>query len=502
MTKSTALISLSQVTRKERLKLEKELCSIEPKYGQVVEKPKWRPQEFFATQRARLKQKNQELQDATKDTLFKRSRSGRESPMFGCKGVDDPTMFDPLYDQNRRSGSVGNRSSLESPPSPGSITKRGTNKSKAVVPIGMFGFTPAKEKNPLNGVTRPFDLSDGEPEGEPQAMISHLAETAIDAQDKDAPVASPEPAFSRPETERKVSDGVYSSIRNSNPFMEDLLAIQATPQPRIPSKVVSPMNGPPSAIPKPLFNTTMRQAHRPHYDDLSSIDNTSIASFLGPDPKLARKPSYKGTGYGRSPESSFVSSRDSSFMLSEIPEIHTPQTYEYEDGVPTPVPWPGFTPALSPNPTVWPMQSPSIASPTSADWPIPSSSEPKQDDQDKPPIPTRNPARATSIRSSASSLTLPAPPSLPRLLGPRIVSKENIRGHLSNISRDISEDSLEVVKKSDTSTTRLTPYNKNLFPRHDERKGTPMTGWMGGARGEVSSQGEFEMMTLEEDKKE
>lgn len=454
-----------------------------------------------------MKQKNLEIQQA-KEALFGRGRSGRESPMFGCIGVDDPRVLDPAYYKKRFSyGSMGNRSSLDAPPSPRSVIKRSSLKERGRVPVGMYGFAPAP--NPLNGVTRLFEPLDAGSKGETEAMITHLAGTRQDHLGMDAPIVRPQPSFSRPETEKKASDGVYSSIRNSNPFLEEDATVSFTPQHQTTFDVLSPMTGHPSAIPKPLFDTTQRR----NEDNVHG--SPSPPPLSEPDHKSSRRPSYSGTGYDHSPTPSFLASKlnstvqyndfdqassrePSSFMLSEIPEVVTPPLQKYGSPLATALPWPGFTPALSPDPVFWPGLTPNALSPTPIEWPLVSGRENGEDE--KPPVPPKHPARAASVRNSDSSSSLAPPPPISRLLGPRIVSKENIRGHLSNISREISEESIDVVRKANSSTPRLTPFNKNMFPRRQDREGVP-AGWMNHTETRHEHEDGYEMTDMKEQRK-
>lgn len=490
-----------KITRRQQVSVDKELREFYPKYGQVVEKPKWRPAEFLASQKAKMKLRNRDKQD-TKGSLLGRIRSGRESPMFGCQGVDDSRALDPVVDAIRRSGSMGGRSSLDGSSLPG------TPKKKVLVPVGMYGFvaSPEKDKSPLHGVTRRLSLPGEDSEGETQGMVSYLTENKQDAYgapNKETPRMRLKADVARPETERTASDGVYSSIRNSNPFIED------TPEKSLSVEVFSPMNGHPSAVPKSLFNATTRS-------ELRQPKNKAVFEESSPDSKASRNPSYAGTGYerefmpvhianqlhSRSEYNAFGNpSRDTSFMLSPIPDIE--KSYEGEGSeIPRAIPWPGFTPAYSPDPVNWPFQTPSPVSPAPTEWPRASRIE-HTIPEPPPPIPPKHPARALSGRLSSGSDMLP-PPSMPRLLGPRIVSKENIRAHLGHISRDISEESLQIVKQQDVeakSTTKLTAYNKHLFPRRPDRKGTPVGEWMQKTHGEQSDGPEMKTSEEESEKK-
>ncbi|KAJ4352396.1 uncharacterized protein N0V89_007744 [Didymosphaeria variabile] len=536
VTSLTGSTQTGSATKKKEVVFEQELRDIYPKYGQVIERPKADLGEFLANQKARIRRKNRDIQDIT-ESVFGRNRSGRESPMFGCKGIDDSRVIDPVVDAHRRSLSISGRPSLDVPPSPKSPKKRG-EKGKGMVPVGMYGFmpTPTKNKNPLHGVTRPFNLPNTGSEGEStQDMISYLETEGEDFAESDSPRSVPKPAYTLPGPERKSSDSVYSSIRNSNPFVEDTPGSLFTPTHKASVEILSPMSGHPSAIPKPLFNTSKRRDPRPENQELIPESPSSIVDSFSSKP--SRMPSYAGTGYDREIKPPFIAnklhstlehnaydpaSRETSFALSDIPELvhsferqhrlaridnhgtlsehpETVRLLERQDiDVPQHVPWPGMTPGFSPDPRNWPGQTPTAISPAPTEWPRASRF---QHADLPPPIPPKHPARSSSIRSSAGSDLLP-PPSLPRLLGPRIVSKENIRGHLSNISRDISDDSLTQVKRDVTPTgaPKLMPFNKNMFPRRD-RNGTPVGAWMGNAVAQGTKESEFEMKTFEEQSK-
>ncbi|OAG10165.1 uncharacterized protein CC84DRAFT_1256054 [Paraphaeosphaeria sporulosa] len=496
-------------TKKSKIFFDQELRDIYPKYGQVVEKPKTNLSEFLANQKARIKRKNRDIQEST-GALFGRSRNGRESPMFGCKGIDDARVIDPAVDAKRRSLILSDRPSLEVLPSPKSSIKP-SQKNKGVVPVGMYRFmpSPTEDKSPLHGITRPIELPDdetgAEADGETtQDIISYLEAEGRIPGESDHPCGLPQPAYARPDPERKPSDGVYSSIRNSNPFLEDTARFWKTPGHRASIEVLFPMSGYPSAIPKPLFNIPKRQdAHTQRDHDF--IPESPSPVKASHDSKASRMPSYAGTGYDREIKPPFVenklnstlehnayepSSRETSFALSGILEMvhplerqdriagahqyHTvaenPETIRMLEGRdsddPQHVHWPGMTPGITPEPVPWPGHTPTVTSPAPTEGPHASRF---QGLDSPPPVPPKHPARTASVRSSAGS-DLPTPPSFPTLIGPHIISKENIRGHLSNISRDLSDETLRQVKQRDVTprgTPRLTPFNKNMFPRRD-----------------------------------
>lgn len=410
---------------------------------------------------------------------------------------------------------MGGRSSFEVPPSPRSPSKR-SPKKHFMVPFGMYGFVPSPkedkaEKSPLHGVTRRLSLTHPASEGEDtQDMISHLKMAERENQATDNLEYLPKANHAQ---ESADSASVYSSIRNSNPFVEDTSDFGSTPEHHTSIQVLSPMSGHPSAIPKPLMFNSTRRHNSGSRNDLKLVHDSQTPSIVRSASKPPRMPSYAGTGYDREIERPFVATgshstlehgaydhlaRESSSTILEHPEDIYPYERHYQPtaapkpytpsknpgtsrvpeaqdrDIPQNVPWCGMTPAFPPEPLAWPGQTPTATSAASTVWPRASQFD---NAEPPPPIPPKHPARTASIRSSAGS-DLP-PPSIPQLLGPRIVSKENIRGHLSNISRDISEESVRQTKQRDVTPTgpvRLTPYNKNLFPRRD-RNGTPVGAW-------------------------
>ncbi|KAJ4301369.1 hypothetical protein N0V90_003461 [Kalmusia sp. IMI 367209] len=498
------------VTIKEKVALEKELRDIYPKYGQVVEKPKGGVlSAFLAEQKARIMRKRRD-QQGTKGLIFGRTRGGRESPMFMCRGIDEPEESP----ENRRPESIAGRSSLGEMPQP-SPTK---TKKDNLVPFGMFGYIPSprKAKNPLHGITRRVSFSDAEPEDEVTQKMDDLEVISRAAPYlRNTPPRS-QSNFMSPVQKGQDSDSVYSSIRISNPFTEDESAFASITEQATSEDVLSPM-GHPSAIPKALFTTTQRK-HNPQNRGHESPCPPSISE------SRSRIPSYLGTGYEREIKPDFIAdkmhttlehnafdrmSSASTFSLSEIPGV-TNSLKSYDPLTPQRIPWPGQTPTgISPEHVPWPGQtltgpspeprrkegyvSPMI-SPATTIWPR------AEDTGSPPPIPAKHPARAASFRSSTGSDL--APPTLPKLLGPRIVSKENIRGHLSNISRDISEETLRHVRQREVSPTLppapLKTFNSHMFPRQD-RKGMPMGGFM--ERSRVDSSGSYEMKALKEEPK-
>lgn len=89
----------------------------------------------------------------------------------------------------------------------------------------------------------------------------------------------------------------------------------------------------------------------------------------------------------------------------------------------------------------------------------------------------------------------------------RIVSKENIRAALGSDSRESSAEELvpplppQYAAGSTMATSskgpRLPTYNTHLFPRRNERKGTPVGPWVGGGTKRYDDEGPFEMESFD-----
>jgi hypothetical protein len=88
----------------------------------------------------------------------------------------------------------------------------------------------------------------------------------------------------------------------------------------------------------------------------------------------------------------------------------------------------------------------------------------------------------------------------------RIVSKENIRSVLGSISAEASTEDLALFptasivdgpsRTMSPGGTKLRAYNTNLFPRREERKGTPVGAWVGGKQSRHNDGRSYEMDVL------
>jgi hypothetical protein len=147
-------------------------------------------------------------------------------------------------------------------------------------------------------------------------------------------------------------------------------------------------------------------------------------------------------------------------------------------GIPKPLPWPGTSP---PKATAWPAMDELI-----------------------PSVPSEGSVRQNSTRDYVSGFR---PQQLVRDESDRniarIVSKENIRSVLRHNSLNSSAEDLTQPppvsflpghnRTASPGGTRLQTYNANLFPRREERKGTPVGGRVGTEKKRDAPGGSYEM---------
>jgi hypothetical protein len=498
-----AMPKTPRFSAKEYAAVEAELRDVSDKYGGVVERPKFKLQlkEWLSVQKERAKMKKQ--------------FSGRESPVFGCKGVN--VVSDPALPTGvRRSMSTMSSSSSGRSPEaqsvgpfnrPKSAKSKIPTKKEGTVPYGQSTYTrkassehqsPQNQGYAISQISQDIELLRTLPSVKAikETKEMNMKEKRM-ADLEEEPLPMPAPAFSKPNMERKGSDGVYTSIRNSNPFEQavplrlDSMLEKGDDQ-SSEEFVLSPM-GPPSAIPKPLFNTAIAEKKR----EGGKLESpTARFAQKNTEPRV---PSYTGNGYENEITSGFIShklhatseydpteAQNMYAQPSRIPApIHTmaqrraasnkSRTYEVPEQVgqqsgdqsPQHIPWPGQD---SPDTS---MHSTSLEDYDSA----------HSDEGPPPPVPPKNPRRSESTRRPGESPLAPPKPQY-AVLGPRIISKENIRAHV-DISRESSLDNLEPVDETEemnnqASSSPVRPlhtYNTHMFPRRD-RNGTPMGGWM------------------------
>ncbi|KAH6882670.1 hypothetical protein BKA58DRAFT_303722 [Alternaria rosae] len=462
-------------TRKQYDETEKELRDVYPQYGGLVERPKFKHkmEEWLNEQRARAHrrkatEKTGEVR-AFQSQVVKRDGSG--SPVH----KSSPDKHSSRQDQD------GGESPI----------RRYSDSIRRSLSRGMCRMATKEEpKSPLHGVTRKIHLpDDGAPAyrpSEPSSTKRHVSRTSVGS--SDTTIITPWP---RPDTERKPSNqSVYTSTQNSDPLVlsDSHRHIQMRDDTDVP--IYSPM-GQLSAIPQPLhdkYKSNMRVA--------PSVER----GRAHPD---GRVPSYEGSGW------------DDEISLTKLNTVHedsarNPQRVRPSKPVtrlPVPIKPTAYTGDLrivpndvhrkaTPNPLAWPGTSPPKAIP----WP--------GMEYTAPSIPSRSPERWNSTRGFASGFR---PQQLMRDESDRsitrIVSKENIRSALKGNSRDGSAEDLTLPppvpmlpgqnRTMGPNGARLQTYNTNLFPRSEERKGTPVGGWVGADKSRGAHDGPFELDMLD-----
>jgi hypothetical protein len=164
--------------------------------------------------------------------------------------------------------------------------------------------------------------------------------------------------------------------------------------------------------------------------------------------------------------------------------------------LPNSTPWPD---SPSPKKTVWPEDDSTSPDESETDtlsqqkiaWPGADSDE----EQETPPLPSKSPER--QIRNPRSRRPLREDDEHEVF---RIVSRENIRTALSGLSRESSAEELaahqpfpEPARTMSPMQPHLQTYNTHMFPRRDERKGTPVGAWIqGGSEQGRAEQGRAE----------
>jgi hypothetical protein len=449
-------------TKKEYAEFEQELRVVYPKYGQVVERPKFttRMEDWLEAQKQRSQQKKRAKELNGKKPLILAKRRGKESPDFGCRGIDDEDV------RNTMAASVANS------------TPRCSTSGHAV---SSSPRSPTSSKPPPESPSRRV----------PYGMYGHKEAPVVPRKNKDSPndkhAVQPAAAW-KPDMNRLDSDGVYTTIRNSNPFTEEKPGYFGESAELRKSASLESMESnmaQKSAIPTPLFGQKSN-AHKPKSGP--SGDSGFVRAV---QEAKVRAPSYEGNAYERDITPSFTERKmraaaehqarqgDRLDQSSRNPEPVYPTD---EKGaayhIPQKVPWPGQTPQFQPtDKTKWPSERTQTSTPP------------------PPPIPTKSPERHNSVRDSqnaeSSRQSILQPPVYPTL-GPRIISVENIRAHLS-ISSQTSHENLQKVDE-ETEKKQLPPlplrtYNSHMFPR----KETPLSG---SDTARYIAGGEYEMVVL------
>lgn len=491
------------LTKKNYDTTEKELRDVYPQYGGLVERPKFKHkmEEWLAEQRARADRRKAQEKHGRVQSFQARivQRNGSHSP------VKQPPQsprgsLSRRQDQHQRSSSARGE---------GSQIKRYSDNMKRSFSNTMSSMRREEQKSPLHGVTRQLHFP------ERTSSLSHDSA-------RDPMVITPLP---RPQQQREASEvSVFTSIRNSNPFSEGMPDEVKTQRVRAGTNdsIFSPM-GQLSAIPRPLQPES--EAGR----DVEPVHQEHPVVQPKKSYHDVRIPSYEGTEYEKEISLTDLHTRRMNAARSPEPaRTRTPATRLPAPIVPIPyggprvasadtpskgiVPLPKpvlsppkpvtkpVEPILSPPKPVAPPVKPVVAAPKSIAWPGPPSTKPKatawpdspspkpkitawpgfeSDDEEEyfpPPVPSKSPER--HIRNPRSRQLLREERDHEVF---RIVSRENIRTALGSLTRESSTEELAPPKFVAEPARTMSPmkhplqtYNTHLFPRKDERKGTPV----------------------------
>jgi hypothetical protein len=476
--------SVGVLTHKHYDETEKELRVVYPQYGGLVERPKFKVKmdEWLAEQRTRAQRRKAaertgEIESFQPEVV---KRDGSRSPV---------KQGSPIK-VNKRHGKDGSESPI----------KRSMDSFRRSLSRSVSRKVPKEEpKSPLHGVTRQLHIPDDAPvpcspvfQG-PSSTERHVSAASVES--SATTIVTPWP---RPETQRKPSEvSIYSSNRNSNPFdlSDSFLAQRGRANTN--ESVFSPM-GQLSAIPQPLHGVIERTEAT---TTLPSVrEQKSYADV--------RVPSYEGNGWEDEISlTKLQTARKNTVRTPEAVRLEKPPTRlpvpikpapyagqlrvaskdsprKTPSSLPKPVAWLGAAP---PKPVAWPGTSPPLRA---AAW-----AGINDQNEFAPPIPPKSPERWNSNRGHVSGAR--------EHDISRIVSKENIRSALGANSRDSSAEDLTLppaipmlygpTRTFSPGGTKLQTYNTNLFPRKEERKGTPVGGWVSTDRSRYAAGGPYQM---------
>jgi hypothetical protein len=464
------------LTQKHYNETEKELRVVYPQYGGLVERPKFkhRMEEWLNEQRARAdRRKAAEVTGEVKSfhpQMVK--RSGSRSPV---------KKSSPAKHHNRQ-GKDGSESPI----------KRYSDSIRRSLSRSMSRVASKEEpKSPLHGVTRQIHVPDEGPARRPSGAREHLSVerhvSLASFESSDTTIITPWP---RPDTERKPSEqSIFASIRNSNPF--SLSDSSQTKQTHHNTDVpgASP-TGPLGTVPQPLHNEYQRDVRAaPRVLEKGSYTDVRV-------------PSYEGSGWDDEISlTKFRSVREDAARnahrirptkpATRLPVPIKPAAYagdlriawkdSHLEETPKPVAWPGSSPTKTKARPGMNEIIPSVESQDSERW-----------NSTQGYVSGGRPQQLMRDDSDCSMA--------------RIVSKENIRSALRRISRDSAAEDLTLPppvpmlqgqnRIMSPGGTRLQTYNKNLFPRKDERKGTPVGGWVGAEKNRDAPGSPYEMDTF------
>jgi hypothetical protein len=465
------------LSRKHYDATEKELRDVYPQYGGLVERPKFKHkmEEWLAEQRARAERRKGHEQHG-------HVPSSRLSVVQ--LGGSQHLMIQSPRGSLRLQQSAG-----------GSPIKRAAESIKRSLSNTMGSLKMRDEqKSPLHGVTRQLHF----PDRSSSQTYDH---------GHDSMIITPLP---RPQLQHELSEtSTYTSIRNSTSF-----DLPGRARASSDDSVFSPM-GQLSAIPRPLqadyqdveTSSSSRASLKDTIEDIRPMNDGQSSDQPGPlhdfessydDHQVSgqkkayqdiRAPSYEGTEYQK--EISLTDLHTQRLISARSPgpvRARTPATRLPAPIIPVPYSGPRIasadTPGKSaPRPSAAISSDAAVAPPKSIVWP---GTAPKatawpgfdsDDDSPPPPVPSKSPDR--QIRNPRSRQPLREDGADNEVY--RIVSRENIRAGLADVSPDSSAEDLvtrqplpDPVRMMSPMKQQLQTYNTHLFPR----KGTPVGEWI------------------------
>jgi hypothetical protein len=459
------------LTRKHYDEAEKELRDVYPQYGGLVERPKFKHkmEEWLAEQRARA--------DIKKAAVRHGEIHSHQPQIVQRQGSGSSTKKRISPRKAKRQASHDG--------SPRSIKRYSDSIRRSLTRDGSKKTAKEEPKSPLHGVTRQLHIPD-DPSHHPTLANQQVVTSTVPPTDLVTPWPTSEPG------PRPYEQIVCTAIRKSNPFSEDPPA-EVLPSQQIPGNMAT------SIVSEVDSNAHSRPLPRDHEHGVSfaTLRDEVLAIRAKKSYGDIRVPSYEGTGYTdeisltnlRKVRRDVVRTPDplrSVTPRSRLPAPIKPVSYAghlrttagdaHRKDPPKPV---SRSEIAAPKHVPWPGSS----LPRSLPWPGSDS-----DGETTPPLPPKSPERWNSVRghvegSHAQQVVRDEAESMSR-----IVSKENIRAALGRMSRGSSVEDLDppMPMRSVPSPERtmspdgvkLATYNTHLFPRKEDRKGTPVGDWI------------------------
>ncbi|EDU45688.1 conserved hypothetical protein [Pyrenophora tritici-repentis Pt-1C-BFP] len=491
--------SIAALTKEDYDETDKELRTVYPQYGGLFERPKYKVKmdEWLAEQlvRAERKKAAAALENTAHhrpaDFLERRDGNKRQE-----QGSDESPMR--RYSDNIRR-SLSRSFSMKLPPKE---EAKESTKNKLYELRNLAEGSPPRTRILLPSEKRRAKKLEDEKreaerrelegreteEGETGGHKMERDESTMSLESNRTTIITPWP---HQEADSSPSDqSTYSYIRRSNPFdLSDSLAALDVGY-GANQTVYSPMNQL-SAVPKPL-----------HRDDQRKKEITSLSSIQEKKSFTdARTPSYEGNDW------------EGEILLTKLDTVRRNSARSAEHNRPAypptrlpvpinPTPYAGNLRIASRHGNAPPRAfgSPGEPLPMPVPWP----------GAPLPPLPQKSPER---MKSSKGRFDNSRPQQVKRNESersvPRIVSKKNIRSALGGDSRESSAEELTLppsipmiqgpARSVSPGGTRLQTFNTNLFPRKEERKGTPVGAWVGTEKARPVGPS-YEMNVLEGDK--